>query len=439
MRSDGGGATNPFTALEASDEAQLDRLREAAGSDLVVRLLETSCLLELAKLAPGKLDVPGFTRAAVDVISQFVPLQGCSVSVAPPGLRAAQASIGTLDDGLRLPLLVDETACGHLQVTGVPEFLAGSTMFERATEQLTETLQAVVDAERLRRQAALAGAMRVAGAGDDPFTVPHLRLVVDGLLELPGLLGLTLELRGPAFPQPVQVEGGVRSSFEATREMTLTTQAAEIGSLRAEWSWTVDPTDDDNEAVEAVLRELVASIERATRSRQLIEEAELDPLTGVGNRRRATRALAATLNLAGRSDQPCALLAIDLDHFKRVNDTLGHPAGDAVLQAVAQVLTTEVRVYDVVARIGGDEFVVVCPSTDAAGAHALAERVRLGVPAACAPIIGAEWQQTLSIGVAVSPACGSGPEDVMRWADKALYEAKARGRDSVVVAAASRS
>jgi diguanylate cyclase (GGDEF)-like protein len=113
---------------------------------------------------------------------------------------------------------------------------------------------------------------------------------------------------------------------------------------------------------------------------------------------------------------------------------MGHPAGDSVLRAVAHVLQSEARVYDVVARIGGDEFVVVCPSTDGAGARALAERIRGAVPDACAPIVEDRWRQTLSIGVAVAPACGTDAETVMRWADKALYEAKARGRDSLVVA-----
>ena len=428
---------NPLAQLEQSETAQLDRVREAAGSDLVVRLLETSCLLELAKLAPSKLDVTSFTRAVVDVISQFVPVQGCSVSVSPPGLRAAQSSIGSLEGGSEHPLLVDDVPCGYLQVAGVPDFLASSTVFERAAEQLAETLQAVVDAEKLRRQAALAGAMRVAGAGDEPFTVPHLRLVVDGLLELPGLLGFALTLDGPAFAQPVHVEGGVRSSFEDEHQRAVPGQGADVGRLLGRCSWSVEPTADDVGSVEAVLQELVGSIERATRSRQLIEDAELDPLTGVGNRRRATRVLAATLNLAGRSGQPVALLAIDLDHFKRVNDTLGHPAGDAVLQAVGNVLLSEARVYDVVARIGGDEFVVVCPSTDAAGAQALAERVRRAVPSACEAAIGDAWRQTLSIGIAVAPTCGSEPEGVMRWADKALYEAKAQGRDTLVVALAS--
>ena len=428
-----GGAIDALATFEHAD-AQLDRLREAAGTDVVIRLLETSCLLELAKLAPAKLDLASFPQTAVEIISQFIPISGCSVAIRAPGMVEVAAATGTIGAPTAFDLCLDGEPVGTLHVDGVPDFLLASSVFDRAAEQLSETLQAVVDSERLRRQAALAGAMRVAGAGDEPHTVPHLRLVVDGLLDFPPLLGMTLRLEGPAFAQPVTVEGGVLSGIEIAHDLEVPLAGGVPGRLQARTVWCVEPLDEDCAAVDAVLAELAASIDRVTRSRQLIEEAELDPLTGVGNRRRATRALASTLNLAGRSGQPAALLAIDLDHFKRINDTLGHPAGDQVLRALAHLFQSEARMYDVVARIGGDEFLIVCPATDTAGAKVLAERLRAATPDACAPIIGGRWRQTLSIGIAVAPRCGSEPEDLTRWADKALYEAKQLGRDGLVVA-----
>ena len=106
--------------------------------------------------------------------------------------------------------------------------------------------------------------------------------------------------------------------------------------------------------------------------RQLLrEQAEIDPLTGIGNRRRTMRSLAAAIGLAERSGDQVGVVYLDLDHFKRVNDTNGHDVGDKVLFAFAQHLAGIVRVYDTVNRIGGEEFVIVCPGLDERGGEVL--------------------------------------------------------------------
>src|SRR5690606_14425608 len=107
----------------------------------------------------------------------------------------------------------------------------------------------------------------------------------------------------------------------------------------------------------------------------------------------------------------------DLDHFKRVNDTLGHEAGDRVLVAVVDALRAELRAYDEVVRTGGEEFVVVVPGCDVVTGRRLAERVLAGLPVRCAGALPAGWRQTVSIGLAVFPDMATEPGPLLRMAD----------------------
>ncbi|MCK6525430.1 GGDEF domain-containing protein [Myxococcota bacterium] len=147
-----------------------------------------------------------------------------------------------------------------------------------------------------------------------------------------------------------------------------------------------------------------------------------DALTGLPNRRAFDDALAGALDNVRRQDARYALLAIDVDHLKRINDAGGHAAGDAAIRAVAEVLRRECRASDLPARVGGDELMVLAAGVEVSGGVALAERVRarsreLGGP-------------TLSVGVTALTR-DDDARTVTRRADEALYEAKARGRDQV--------
>jgi diguanylate cyclase (GGDEF)-like protein len=177
------------------------------------------------------------------------------------------------------------------------------------------------------------------------------------------------------------------------------------------------------------------------RERDLERLATTDALTGVANRREALAALARALEGAARTGRPVALLMIDVDRFKRVNDDHGHEAGDRVLAAVANRCRTGLRVVDTCGRVGGEEFVVVLPDTDARGATVAAERLREAVERAPIDPVGV----TVSVGVAVHPPRASGDgsvraadaaareaEALLRRADAALYRAKALGRNRVV-------
>lgn len=166
---------------------------------------------------------------------------------------------------------------------------------------------------------------------------------------------------------------------------------------------------------------------------RLSDTARRDPLTGLLNRRGLEQLVEEELSRATRSGRPVTLVLGDIDYFKRVNDHLGHPTGDAALLRTARVLERVARRGDTVARLGGEEFVLVAPNADAEAGLALAERARDAVQKAFAldPI-----PLTASFGVVAFPADGVTAEDLLATADRALYAAKGDGRNRCKLAAA---
>lgn len=161
--------------------------------------------------------------------------------------------------------------------------------------------------------------------------------------------------------------------------------------------------------------------------------ATTDALTGLLNARAYHERCNQVLVSTRRRGAPWAVLFMDLDHFKSINDRHGHAAGDIVLQSVAQALAGGVRASDIVARIGGEEFSVFLPDTEPEGARVLAESLRAAVEALM-PDIGPErLRVTASIGVASGLSAAHSVEDIQRMADQAMYEAKAQGRNRVTV------
>lgn len=158
-----------------------------------------------------------------------------------------------------------------------------------------------------------------------------------------------------------------------------------------------------------------------------------DVLTGLANRRLLLGQLPGLLAISRRRGDPLCLLMLDLDHFKRVNDTYGHAVGDQTLMALARSIERDVRLGDLVARFGGEEFVVVCPNTDEEAGVLIAERIRESIASLSETDLGFYGVQTISIGLAVSGPQVDSPADLLRRADQALYEAKSNGRDRVCV------
>jgi diguanylate cyclase (GGDEF)-like protein len=166
----------------------------------------------------------------------------------------------------------------------------------------------------------------------------------------------------------------------------------------------------------------------------LHDMAMTDSLTGVLNRRRLFEIASAAIHESRRTGEPLAVIAIDLDHFKQVNDRFGHAAGDDVLAALARVLREQTRRHDAVGRIGGEEFAIVLPDTSLQTARDVAERIRAGLHALEVNIDGSVVPVTVSLGVAALRPGDEAPEDVLKRADRALYAAKRQGRDRVEAA-----
>ncbi len=166
----------------------------------------------------------------------------------------------------------------------------------------------------------------------------------------------------------------------------------------------------------------------------LLELSNTDHLTGLFNRRYMIEALEKELQRSRRKEGVIALFILDIDHFKRVNDTYGHLQGDVVLQKVALQLQKELRTYDTAARYGGEEFVAILPDTSIKEAFAVADRVRLSIQGMHLAGPLAVERITASLGVAALPSPAYEDIDgLLRAADEALYQAKESGRNRVVV------
>ena len=178
---------------------------------------------------------------------------------------------------------------------------------------------------------------------------------------------------------------------------------------------------------------LAATETELRRSNQELERlASTDPLTLLANRRQFFARLEAEIKRAHRHEESLALVMLDLDHFKRVNDAHGHGVGDQVLQAVGELLSSCVREWDMAARLGGEEFALILPTTDRSGAREVAERVRARIlELRCRTREGVEVTISASCGGAILSAAVTNADELLVAADNALYEAKARGRDRV--------
>jgi diguanylate cyclase (GGDEF)-like protein len=165
----------------------------------------------------------------------------------------------------------------------------------------------------------------------------------------------------------------------------------------------------------------------------LVELSSRDALTGLANRRAFELALAREIDRVARSGEPALLLALDIDHFKRVNDNWGHNAGDQVIKAVANALVDSVRPMDLVARVGGEEFAIILPNCASAFGETVAERVRRRVERMPIAVgLGQQVSVTVSVGGAFAPQwVRSTPALWVERADQQLYRAKSQGRNLV--------
>ncbi len=183
-----------------------------------------------------------------------------------------------------------------------------------------------------------------------------------------------------------------------------------------------------------VADQVALAVSHARLYTQSQQQAMTDALTGCFNRRAFDMQLERDLSLATRIRQPLSLIMLDVDHFKSVNDTYGHDAGDAALRCLADMLRAELRGVDTAARYGGEEFAIILPQADLNGALLVAERLRARLADTVMPSIG---HITASFGLASFPQCADASAQLVKLADRALYDAKHAGRNRICTASAS--
>ena len=225
------------------------------------------------------------------------------------------------------------------------------------------------------------------------------------------------------FPHNRPITGGVDCMRQ---DLTLVPIVSDEGVVDRVCITVKDVTDVC--IYQCMLEQSKTEVERLSRT---------DALTGLYNRGHWQERFREELARASRYARPCSLVLFDLDHFKRINDTHGHLAGDQVLHAVAELLNQTLRVSDIAGRYGGEEFAVVLPETALAQALSVAERFRESL--AAATLMGPEGPLAVSasLGVAQYKSGMDGPEALLRLADEALYLAKRRGRNRVQAAVRS--
>ncbi len=253
-----------------------------------------------------------------------------------------------------------------------------------------------------------------------------------GDLLISGLFVLLATLAGSHRRYPtVEVSRSLRRIIDAGVPLMLPLLLMLVALLVARLQPTLATVGFIGSLLGYALRSVLSQVEIQRQRDELEKLARRDPLTGLGNRRSFDESLGAAHRRARRQGLGLAVLMIDIDHFKRLNDTYGHPEGDQRLQSVAAILDGCLqRGDDLLARYGGEEFIAALPSPDAAHAMALGERVRASVEAAALP--APEATVTISVGVAwQAPGEEHDPRDLVERADQALYRAKRAGRNRV--------
>jgi two-component system cell cycle response regulator len=297
-------------------------------------------------------------------------------------------------------------------------------------------------------------------AGDDPESGIA---TVAAAMEAPGMLRTTIHLDD--YPEIAHALGTGRSVlvgdarvdpiFAAIRERTaeagrpfgvlsVVALPFDLDGTRGALFVRTEPGDreltpEDVEFAELVLHAAVSAIRRGhaleltqADNRRLEELATTDPLTRLLNRRAMGERLANEMDRCRRFRTEVSILMIDIDHFKGVNDTAGHPAGDEVLRQLSGMLLEAVRSIDIVARFGGEEFVVILPQTAFEGGMVFAERLCERIAAENFEVPGRNMRLTVSIGLATFPAAAiTTADDLLSRADLALYRAKSEGRNQV--------
>jgi two-component system cell cycle response regulator len=231
----------------------------------------------------------------------------------------------------------------------------------------------------------------------------------------------------PLFSHPMRIK-----DHESLLVLPLLVKDEVIGTFTVAAKRAGAFPSDRREMLGVIANQVAISMQNARMYEVVEEQATTDGLTGLVNHRTFQERFTAMLGRADRRTFAVSLLLTDIDHFKKVNDTYGHPTGDEVLRRVAVILKASARKIDIVARYGGEEFAIVLEGTDRAGALQLAERIRQEVAQQSFASPQGAFQVTLSIGVACYPDDARDKAEIISRADQSLYAAKHGGRNRTV-------
>ena len=347
--------------------------------------------------------------AAVLLISLVAYFEGRSIVRSVSRIARAANAIARGDLSERVP------------VKGRDELARLANAFNQMADQLQARLEEL-ESERSRLRDALSRFGEALAATHHPEQL--LRAIVETAVEATGAHGGMI-----VGADGTVIEVGVTGSGSAQLELPLQASRSNFGTL-----FVFGRHFDEDASVTAVsfVSQSVMALENARLHRIVKDQAHVDGLTGLANRRHSEEALTAELSRAARFGGSLSVVMTDLDNFKAVNDEHGHPVGDTVLRRFARLLEASVRDVDTAARWGGEEFLLILPGTDAEGATQLAERIRtrLEETTLLTPE-GIPIRATASFGVAAAGEDEVSAERLVAAADAALYAAKRAGRNRV--------
>jgi diguanylate cyclase (GGDEF)-like protein len=226
---------------------------------------------------------------------------------------------------------------------------------------------------------------------------------------------------------------GMHADSHSMMVLQLSAQGQHLGFITAESHQSGAFYDSNIRFAQALANEASISLENAILFREVERLSMTDPLTGLNNRRSFDIAARQNVRVAIRHKRPLSVLMLDIDFFKRVNDTYGHAAGDKVLVKIAHVCQQHIRSTDLLARFGGEEFCFLLPETNAKSAHLLADHLRTAISAIGFEANGQSFSVTASVGISECSGEDDSLESLLERSDEALYSAKQAGRNCVVI------